>query len=252
MSRTGRIQSESDIYHVTARGVGKQVIFEDDRDRRKFGKTMRDRLDECNVELYAWCFMQNHIHLLLHCPLSTMSSFMRLLLSDYARYYNWRYDRVGHLFEKRFDSKPVIDERQLLATIRYIHQNPHDLGVTDFSAYPWSSYREYIGAPFISSTALPLELFGSREAFADSHKIIETDPKLEPGYTSIMQFSTDDEAIERAKLVTGCFELTDIAAADKRTRDSMLFTLKSDGFTIRQISRLTGIGRSIIQRAKAD
>ena len=64
MSRTGRIQSESDIYHVTARGVGKQVIFEDDRDRRKFGKTMRDRLDECNVELYAWCFMQNHVHLL--------------------------------------------------------------------------------------------------------------------------------------------------------------------------------------------
>ena len=244
MSRTGRIQSESDIYHVTARGVGKQVIFEDDRDRRKFGKTMRDRLDECNVELYAWCFMQNHIHLLLHCPLSTMSSFMRLLLSDYARYYNWRYDRVGHLFEKRFDSKPVIDERQLLATIRYIHQNPHDLGVTDFSAYPWSSYREYGKQKSFTKTDLIEEALGT---FAEFEQFMSIEEEQNEEYEPIRK--SNDEAHDIVLMVLGADGGTVLQKYGKEERNEVLRRLKKQGLSIRQIERLTGIGRSIIQRA---
>ncbi|MBQ9043409.1 MAG: transposase [Eggerthellaceae bacterium] len=250
MSKFGRIPSEFDIYHVTARGVGKMDIFEDDGDRRRFGKLMRKQLSECDVELYAWCFMQNHVHLLLHCPLDALSRFMGCLLSEYASYYNWRYERVGHLFQGRFDSKPIKDERQLLATVRYVHQNPKDLGVTDWGAYPWSSYREYIGASFVTKTEVILRLFNGLEGFVLMHKTIETNRGLEPGPQGVKRFRSEDEAIARAKEVVGCKELSEIAAAGKGERDAMLVLLKNDGFSVRQIERMTGISKSVIQRAR--
>lgn len=242
--------SESDIYHVTARGVGQQVIFEDDCDRRYLGSIMRKELDTRGVSLYAWCFMQNHIHLLLRCPLETLSAFMGSILAKYAMYYNKRHERSGHLFQGRFNSKAVQDDRQFLATVRYIHQNPLDLGVSDLATFRWSSYREYLGKPFISKTALALTLFGGMKAFIDSHEIVETDRSLEPGRSGSVKFENEDQAIERAKIVTGCAELAEISAADKQTRDTMLASLKADGFTERQIARLTGIGRSIVHRAR--
>ena len=249
MPRSARTPSEFDIYHVTARGVGQQIIFEKEGDdQRRFGSLMRKYLEECEIELYAWCFMQNHVHLLLHCPLESLSLFMKRLLSEYAAYFNWRHERTGHLFQGRFDSEPVNSERHLIATVKYIHQNPKDLGVTDWGAYPWSSYREYVGTPFITNTKFVSELFDTPEAFASMHKDIETDSSLEPGHSKRSRFSTDDEAIARAKELTGCTQLSQIAAAEKRDRDAMIALLKENGFSVRQIARLTGIGKGVVQR----
>ena len=250
MPRNKRIPCESGIYHVTARGVGQQVIFEDDADRKHFGQLMRKYLVEHGVALYAWCFMQNHIHLLLFCSLELLSTSMHQLLGNYAQYYNWRYQRTGHLFQGRFASKPVLDERRLLATVRYIHQNPCDLDVVNLSVYTWSSYREYVGRPFITSCGLVLELFGGVEEFIHAHETIETDETLEPVINKeAKRAKTDDDAIVRAKELLGCESLAEIAAADKAARDSMLVVLKDSGMSVRQIARITGISKSVVQRA---
>lgn len=249
MTRDKRIPCESGIYHVTARGVGQQVIFEDDADRKHFGQLMRRHLYEQGVVLHAWCFMQNHVHLLPCCSLDSLSLSMHQLLGNYAKYYNWRHKRTGHLFQERFSSKPVLDERQLLATIRYIHQNPCDLGVTDLAAYTWSSYREYVGKPFITDCAFALELYGGVEEFIRAHETLETDATLEPGYNKRARSArTDDAAIALAKELLGCESLAEITAADKAMRDSALLALKNSGLSVRQISRITGISKSVIQR----
>ena len=250
MSRCGRKQCESNIYHVTARGVNGQVIFESDCDRMKFADLLREHLDVFAVELLAWCFMQNHVHLLLRCPLEVLSCFMGHVLSEYAKYFNWKHGRDGQLYQGRFFSKAVESDAQLLATVRYIHQNPMALGVADLASYRWSSYVEYVDRPFIVNTDLILEMCGDTHVFAMMHKKLEADPSLEPGPRPRYVFTSDDEAIARAKQVTGVSELTAIASFEKEKRDACLAMLRNDGFTIATIERLTGIGRNIIQRAR--
>ena len=210
---------------------------------------MRETLNENDASLYAWCFMQNHIHLLLRCSLETLSILMGNLLADYARYYNKRHERTGHLFQGRFNSKAVQNEQQFLATVRYIHQNPIALGVNHLAEYRWSSYREYVGRPFLSNVSFTLEVFGGLKPFIEAHAIVETNRSLEPGCSGSKRFESEDQAIERAKEVTGCAELAEISGADKHSRDALLAILKADGFTERQIARLTGISRSVVHRA---
>ena len=80
MSPRQRKISQADLYHITCRGVAKRILFECNDDRRFLGRLMRELLDEHDVELYAWCFMSNHIHMLLHADLEITSVFMRKLL----------------------------------------------------------------------------------------------------------------------------------------------------------------------------
>lgn len=249
MSRYRRDRCDSDVYHVTARGVNQQIIFEEERDRHRLFNLLQEDVDEFGVELYAWCFMQNHVHLLPHCSMETLSRFMEHILKQYAKYFNWHHGREGHLFQRRFFSKPVETDDQLVATIRYIHQNPIEVGVTDLLSYRWGSYREYLGVPGIVSTEFPMKLFGDTESFVSFHKKIENDRSLEPGQSLRMRYKSDDEAIAYAKQVTGLSELSQIASSDKKRRDELIARLRENGLTIAQISRITGISKSVVQRA---
>jgi len=67
--------SEGDVYHLTSRGVAQQSIFEDDVDRRYMRKLIMEGVEKSGVEVYAWCFMSNHIHLLVHAPLDKIAAF---------------------------------------------------------------------------------------------------------------------------------------------------------------------------------
>ncbi len=65
MPRRPRQRSKTGIYHVMLRGINRQVIFEDENDRWKFYKTISHYKEVCNYKFYGYCFMDNHIHLLL-------------------------------------------------------------------------------------------------------------------------------------------------------------------------------------------
>ena len=245
-----RTECESNIYHVTTRGVGRQLIFEDDADRRHFGALLRAGLESSEGELYAWCFMGNHVHLLVHLDLCSLSILMKAVLSPYASYFNEKHDRVGHLFQSRFDSVPIETGEQLLAAVRYIHQNPlGDLADT-LEDYRWSSYREYLTAPFITTTKPILSLFGSIEEFVAFH--MENGSSYDSTKVRRARSSAidDDQALEIARVITGFETPAKVAELGKRQRDHVLARLKGEGLAIRQIERITGIGRNIIQRAK--
>lgn len=250
MATAPRSHSESDIYHVTTRGVGKQILFEDDRDRIKFGAFLRKCLEKYDGSLYAWCFMQNHVHLLPRFKSFDLPAFMRQLLSEYAHYYNKRHDHVGHVFQSRYGSVPINDDDQLLTVVRYIHQNPKGMGFPRPGDYKWSSYREYIGSPFITDTSLILDILGGIEPFIEFHETCDDSLSKVPFDNKRRPSIPDDEAVKLAKSLTGCKELSDIASCQKPERDARLALLKDNGFTIAQIARLTGIGRNIIQRAR--
>ena len=256
MVKKYRTQCESNLYHVTTRGVARQIIFESDGDRAFFGKLLRENLVILDGKVYAWCFMENHVHLLFNLELANISVLMRNVQSRYASYFNLKYDRVGHLFQSRFDSVAIQDERQLLSVVRYIHRNPLDLGVMDLEEYQWSSYREYLGKPFFSSTDFVLELLGGVAEFKRLHML--DDKEFEKGDEwveticakgTIAKNERESDVLEAQSILGGLTPLA-IGSLPKPQRDKALAELRAAGFTIAQISRMTGIGRNIIQRAR--
>ena len=97
------------------------------------------------VEIYAYCIMSNHLHLLLHGPLKEISEYMKAVQTAYALYYNRKMERNGHVFQNRFKSFPIESEEYLWQCFYYIHLNPVKAKITGkMNRYQYSSAQEYI------------------------------------------------------------------------------------------------------------
>ncbi len=248
--RIARKQSKTDIYHVVARGTGQQIIFEGEADYKKFLELLKREVEEGEFELYAWCLMSNHVHMLVHATLEEMAIRMQRLLSSYAAYFNVRTGRVGHLFQDRFLSEPVDDEEYLITVVRYIHQNPERPGIARTEQYRWSSYREYLQGHGISSVSFPLGVFGDVEEFKRMHgTLVERTSCLDVGEGRSARLLPDGEALALAQDLLGGVRPDALKSLSVGERNGHLRVLKRAGFSVRQIARLTGIGRGPIQRA---
>ncbi len=145
MPRQARTYSDTGIYHIMIRGNEKKKIFLDDDDRRYFIGVLFDKLDEEKAEIYAYCLMDNHVHLLLQKSSYEIARLMKRINVSFVYYFNKKYKRVGHLFQDRFKSEVVDNENYLLAAVRYIHNNPVKAGIVKSpEKYWWSSYYDYI------------------------------------------------------------------------------------------------------------
>lgn len=248
MPRNRRKQSESSIYHIVARGSGRCVIFEDDRDRNRFLEELTAAFTKNGVELHAWCLMSNHYHLLVRTSLEQLAIAMKELNSSYANYFNKRHSRVGHLFQGRFKSEPVGEDEYYLTVLRYIHHNPQKAGICPASEYRWSSYSEYVGANGFSKTDLGLDMLGGARAFEEFHKL-SSDAVACLDIGSGRRFVDDDDAMTIARAALPGTQVESIATLDKGERDEAIRTLRAARLSVRQIERLTGIGRNIVAKA---
>ena len=205
-----------EVYHLILRGVDGRVIFQDENDHfrgifslyefnnsnpvdigkrrliranlkkksgplgspdflKKIGEIEATRRDML-VEILAFCFMPNHIHLLVRqLKNDGISKFMNKF-GGYAHYFNQKYERKGHLFQDRFQSVHIKDDEQLKTAFVYIHTNPVSLvepgwkekGIKNLEEvinfienYKWSSYADYIGGknfPSLTSRDFLLEV----------------------------------------------------------------------------------------------
>ena len=249
MPRKRRVHGKTDIYHVVIRGVNRCIIFEDDDDCKRFLETLQRFLVEMEGTLFAWCLMSNHVHLLLRIPLPDLSTFMKKLEVSYVAYFNRRHDRIGHLFQDRFRSKPVDSLSYLLTVVRYIHQNPQKSGMSATCDYRWSSYREYTNArSVLSDIRIILSLFSSKKTFDRFHRQTSEscdciDALPHRHYVSDEKASSIlRELIRKSAAGPGWL-------SDAKSKTSILRTLKHMGFPIRQLSRITGLGRKTIRLA---
>lgn len=146
MSRPLRYIDPDTLQHVTSRGNRKQEIVRHDRDCLTFVELMAQVVLDRQWILHAWVLMTNHVHLLVTAPLGNLSAGMRDLLGDYASTFNRNHQLVGHLFQHRYDAKPVEREHHQLELARYLPLNPVRCGlVRTPSEWPWSSYRAMAG-----------------------------------------------------------------------------------------------------------
>jgi REP element-mobilizing transposase RayT len=144
-----RIWYPGAIYHITARGNHRNDVFRDDADFGMYLILMKDCLkyyEKYKYELICYCFMTNHIHLLIRANEKEIANFIRRLHSMYSRYFNHKYNYIGHLWQDKYYAQLIKDDSQMMETSRYIHLNPVRANmVIKPEEYLWSSYGMFIG-----------------------------------------------------------------------------------------------------------
>ncbi|MGN2368633.1 transposase [Clostridium cagae] len=127
MSTPKIIWYEGAIYHITTRGNRRSKIFLDEQDFRVYLNKLEDSLhyyDYLNYQLISYCLMSNHVHLMIKTGKEPLTRIMGRLNSTYTKYFNKKYNYIGHLFQSRYFSELIKDDKQILETSRYIHLNP--------------------------------------------------------------------------------------------------------------------------------
>ncbi|MFA7263270.1 MAG: transposase [Caulobacter sp.] len=145
MARSARIVVPDLPHHVTQRGNRREPIFFEPGDQRTYLTILREQADRNRVEVWAYCLMPNHVHLL--ATPADEGGLARAFGEAHRRYtafINARHDWTGHLFQARFASV-ALDERHLLTAARYIALNPVRAGlVMRAEEWPWSNARAHL------------------------------------------------------------------------------------------------------------
>ena len=141
MPRMARKFSNTKVYHIIFRGNDKQDIFFDQNDYKKFLKELTKAKEKYKFDLYAYCLMTNHIHLVVYDKNENLSKAMQRLILTYSIYFGKKYEKVGHLMQERFLSKNVETKEYLIRLCRYIHLNPVKAKIAKVNTYKWSSYN---------------------------------------------------------------------------------------------------------------
>ena len=261
MPRYARQRSSTQVYHVMLRGIDRMPIFLADYDRTRFLETLDKMKKHGEFEIYAYCLMDNHIHLLLKEVEETIHQVMKRMGVSYAYYFNSKYDRVGHVFQDRFRSEPIEDDRYLLAAVRYIHNNPVKAGIVKrVGDYAWSSYGEYMESDKVSTRVnsnVVLRMFSedypsTRSSFEDFSTKTEDEKFLdiEDEDEKADKMAGNVKTIVEELLQGRGYGIADIVKIkNKRTRNEILREIKETGVSLRELSRVLGISKDIIFRA---
>ncbi|MBU0502878.1 MAG: transposase [Candidatus Omnitrophica bacterium] len=142
MPRIARLTMDNTAYHIITRGNQKQCVFREPADYEKYLYLLQKYKQRFKAKLYCFCLMPNHIHLLMDVPIKTsLNKIMRGLNLSYTRYFNEKYNTVGHLWQDRFKSKIIQKDSYLLQCIEYVENNPVRASlVTQIGRHRWSSY----------------------------------------------------------------------------------------------------------------
>ncbi len=267
MPRRSRKMSESGIHHIMLRGINRSAIFHDEEDCEVFLQYLSESLTPppaglsdgffvtpepcgggtkepslCNArpaQIYAYCLMGNHVHLLMKAGDEPLSSLFKRFGVRYVYWYNHKYDRVGHLFQDRFKSAPVEDDAYLLAVYRYIAQNPVKAGLCEKpGSYRWASF----GNPRPDLRCAPLPADYTEEQLREY--VLSDQPDLHPFPERV----TDREAEALLKKVTGVKYAGEMQGMPPEKLGEYCAALAGRGVTLRQIERLSGISRRNLAR----
>lgn len=206
MGRSTRIQAPDTVYHVVCRGNNRQEIFLENRDYFRYLDLWRKHKPEMDIQVFAYVLMNNHVHWLIKTGSIPLSEVIQRVHGVYARWFNHRHQRVGHLFQSRFKSLICDEDKYLLTLAQYIHLNPVRAGlVKQVHRYPWSSYPCYCGdVDSFVDTSFLLTYFSRdlEQARREFSQFVEQIPAEE--FKHLVDFTTKKEKRQSMPLdVTG-------------------------------------------------
>jgi putative transposase len=142
VGRVRRTELPNGFFHVTTRGVVGAAVFVDDVDRQRFLRLLLGNARRCSWVVEAFCLMTTHYHLIVSTVVEQLSRGMQRLNGDYARTFNKRHARRGHLWSERFASWVIEDEDHLANAVGYVLANPVRAGLcARADEWPWSGSR---------------------------------------------------------------------------------------------------------------
>jgi len=143
MGRPKRTNIPGLTYHIIMRGNNKRAIFHSDEDYKRYFSTVYRYKKKFGFKLFAFCLMNNHVHLLIQVSAKgSISQIMQAVTISHTRHYHTKYKTNGHIWQGRFRSPIVSDDDYLLTAMVYIEKNPVKAGiVTAIGDYKWSSYQ---------------------------------------------------------------------------------------------------------------
>jgi putative transposase len=220
---------------------------------------------EWRFAVYAYCLMDNHVHLIINEGAESISRIMKRVQVSYVYYFNEKYGRSGHLFQDWFKSEAVEDDQYLLTAIRYIHHNPVKAQMVSHPCeYRWSSYNLYLGKTdgypkdvvavepilmmfaddpqravqlFVEFSVQKVEeVFIDYQESSDQAKEIKTASEAENYIAELL----NQWNIERAQLHGVNY---------KTTRDELILELKGgSNLSNRQIAAILNVNRNLVQK----
>ena len=161
MSRPKREWYPGATYHVMSRGNRRTVLYKDASDYMRFIECIVRARELYPFKLHSLCLMTNHFHMAIETQNIELWKIMQRILHPYSMDFNHKYNFTGHLFESRYTSCLVEDERYFLEVSRYIHLNPVKARmVREPLDYEYSSYGKFVsnGSAKKKSTKLIEEL----------------------------------------------------------------------------------------------
>ena len=253
MSRKPRIFSPTGIYHIILRSINQHIIFEEDADYLKMLHTLAECKRTLDIDIYAYCLMDNHVHLMMHASEEHLASFFQSLGTRFVRWYNTKYSRSGHLFQDRYYSVPVLHEQQYLATLSYIHNNPVKAALCRCpSDYRWSSYNAFFGQknPLVD-TSFSFDTAGSKDLllqYFTGGSAPFDESQVKPALGKIRHFLPDRDALKIFSEVTHLSTTSEAANLPKTLRNQYIGILRERGLTKKQIARLMDVSVSTVKR----
>ena len=253
MVRCARKKSASGIYHIMMRGINHQDIFFDNEDYCRFLEILKRVKESRSCAIYGYCLLGNHVHLLLHEEDEGLAVIMKRIGTSYAWWYNQKYDRIGHVFQNRFQSETIETEADLSGVLRYIHNNPVKAKLVVIpEEYKWSSCQVYYGGKDsieLLNMSFILDILDSNreiaiKQFVDFMQKPNTDLFMD---VPVKQRKSDEELAQEVKELLKGQPIEILQSLDIEQRNKIIKQIKGIvGATQRQIARVTGIHQSII------
>ena len=276
MSIIRREKSRIGMYHVLMQGAGNNELFHDDEDYQVFveylAKLMKeawaedDEPDRPYFHTYAYCLTPKQFRLIVKEEKYQVSAIMQSISQLYSRYYSGKYNSYGPLYRRRYYSEPINDEERLEVVMRYVHQEPlrlglmvqgsrfmvHDVAQNEvLDEWAWSSWHEYVGL----ESDLPMvceQPDACHDLTAEQWRTLLSKPL--PAGTKCLEPKeyrapkpTETQVLSMVRLMTTATNWTEFNAFPKDERLKTIKQLLQNGASIRQMEKLTGIGRGTIQ-----
>lgn len=175
MPHTARIWPESNLHLVTTGGNGRCRIFRDVTDRDCFLDLLDTTVAHHRWQLYTWCLLGNHLHLVVRAEQEGLHRGMQWLKSVYAMRFHRRHLTLGALFKRPYDSRPILTEEHLHRACGYTLRNPVRHGFVERAEeWEWSSFRSSARLAPAARAHLACEPFDQLLALAGDEEPLET------------------------------------------------------------------------------
>lgn len=250
MPRTARNKSRSNYYHVMVQGMNKEYIFEKEKYILKYLEILKEKAKEHNIHILGYCIMGNHAHLLIYSKSSKeLAKYMQKVNVSYSRFYNEKEKRVGYVFRDRYHTQEILNRKQLLSCLVYIHNNPVKAGIVEnIKDYIYSSYNEFFHKKVILSVESVNLLFGDVLKFKNQFYLIHRRfIKEEENFIEVKEIKEKsiETLIEEKERLYQC-RIKEIKADKKILEAFIKQARKETDVTIKELAEIVDVSKSTI------